>query len=51
MKKYSTPEVIFDKFTTEEIAISLGSSVEASLESGNFEDTGAKINFKDTFGL
>jgi hypothetical protein len=47
MKKYSTPEVIFDKFTTEEIAINLSASVEASdIESGN---AGASLDFEDLF--
>ncbi len=41
MKEYSTPEVVFDKFTTEEIAITLGNSVETS----NLDDAGAKLDF------
>ena len=47
MKKYSTPEVIFDKFTTEEIAISIDNSIEA----GDLDEAGAKLDFKETFGL
>ena len=43
MKKYSTPEVIFDKFTTEEIAITLGGSVE------NDQATSAKLDFGNLF--
>ena len=43
MKQYSTPEVIFDKFTTEEIAISLGSSV----ESADLGKVGASVDFGD----
>ena len=41
MKEYSTPEVVFDKFTTEEIAISLGKSVEV----GQLDDAGATLDF------
>ena len=43
MKQYSTPEVIFDKFTTEEIAISLRSSI----ESADLSSVGATVNFED----
>jgi len=46
MKEYSTPEVIFDKFTTEEIAISL---IDSSLETGNIgqDEIGAKLDVSD----
>ena len=43
MKKYSTPEVIFDKFTTEEIAISLRSSI----ESADLGSVGATVTFDE----
>ena len=43
MKKYSTPEVIFDKFTTEEIAISL----KASVENSDVGNVGASLDFED----
>ena len=46
MKKYSTPEVIFDKFTTEEIAISLKSSV----ENENIDKVGASLDFGRLLG-
>lgn len=41
MKKYSTPEVIFDKFTTEEIAI-----IRSSIEHNDTYDDGASIGFE-----
>ena len=44
MKNYSTPEVIFDKFTTEEIAITLGESTENS----QIKDV-TSVNFGDLF--
>ena len=43
MKEYSTPEVIFDKFTTEEIAIGLNNSIEqGKIDDG---DIGATFDF------